>query len=969
MSKNEQNPRVVKMSRLNDYRRFLALSFALVIAGLLLWLIMRPGYSVGSFYEATESSVEQVDLADNPFLAPADKDLSISKTHSGDFQIGTSGNYSILITNIGSEAITGTITVTDDVPLGLTPSLVTGTGWSPCNFVGQLVTCVYSNTAGLPSLVALPPIILTVNTSSSAAPQVTNSATVANINDGDNTNDTATDPTTIVSADLSVTKAVSPSVPDEGDPIAYTLSVKNNGPNDTTGAGLIDVMPAGVTFASAIPSKGTYNPANGVWSIGNLANNETVTLTINATVNAGTRGTTIVNDTDGLTSDLFDYNTANNTASASFLVSSTRLIGLVTDAVTDQPIVSSTVIITDSVSHVYTTQTSASGWYTFTDSISTPLAPGAASVKASKTGYRSKTTSTNILVDAENRLDFSLDTADLVAKKTDGKTTVIPGSTITYTLTISNVGTIAADQVVITDVMPSYLTYVEDTSDIDHDIPKTGTIVWELPDDLAPNAKFTYQVQAKVANALPSPTEKVINTISTSTSSPEANLANNTAKDENTATGTPNVSISLSVSPSQASSLQSVVYKITVSNKGTAPVTDVVVEDTFSSFLSLTSVNTTKGTATTNTTTRFVTVKTDVLKPDETMTITVIGRVNTTATSNRTVSNSAEVSYKFGGSTTSKDSNSASFLLLVSSTLPSTGGVEIFADQTSVDSMAYLLAFASAALLGLAGLAALVYSLKIRAKDSDWSSWYRKMGVLLLGAALIFGSASYGLRQFGVQSASHDLNTIAKSDYSNKVVAQESSVEVNQPYSLPVYDEPESLPDYPIPAPTAQLENQQSEEELDLTPVERIVIPSLGLDTIVKYVPFDGLSWMIAGLKQEIAWMGDTSWPGLGGNVGLAGHVTLRDGSNGPFRNLEQLGFADLISLYTQENIYTYLVREKQVVDDTDLSVVEASENPLVTLITCTGWDAELGLYRKRLVVFAELVEINPIKDRELSIK
>jgi len=36
------------------------------------------------------------------------------------------------------------------------------------------------------------------------------------------------------------------------------------------------------------------------------------------------------------------------------------------------------------------------------------------------------------------------------------------------------------------------------------------------------------------------------------------------------------------------------------------------------------------------------------------------------------------------------------------------------------------------------------------------------------------------------------------------------------------------------------------------------------MDTVVKYVPYDGLTWLIAGLQQEIAWMGDTSWPGLG---------------------------------------------------------------------------------------------------------
>ena len=135
----------------------------------------------------------------------------------------------------------------------------------------------------------------------------------------------------------------------------------------------------------------------------------------------------------------------------------------------------------------------------------------------------------------------------------------------------------------------------------------------------------------------------------------------------------------------------------------------------------------------------------------------------------------------------------------------------------------------------------------------------------------------------------------------------------------------------------------------------------MGLDTVVKYVPFSGSTWLISGLKQEIAWMGDTSWPGLGGNTGLAGHVDLVTGAKGPFWNLKELQAGDQVTVYTEKNIYTYQVREQTVVGDYELSVIQPTDKPQITLITCTSWDAELHMYLNRLVVYADLTSVRPV--------
>jgi sortase A len=147
------------------------------------------------------------------------------------------------------------------------------------------------------------------------------------------------------------------------------------------------------------------------------------------------------------------------------------------------------------------------------------------------------------------------------------------------------------------------------------------------------------------------------------------------------------------------------------------------------------------------------------------------------------------------------------------------------------------------------------------------------------------------------------------------------------------------------------------------------MIPALGLDTIVKYVPYDGYTWLISGLQNEIAWMGSTSWPGLGGNTALAGHVTLRNGADGPFRYLENLQPNDRITVYTGKNIYHYRVRSKFEVSDDDMSVVQPSEQPILTLITCTGWNRELGHYLKRLIIVADLEQSVPIVNQGGSVR
>ena len=62
---------------------------------------------------------------------PSSPVLTITKSHFGNFPPGGTGSYTIVVTNTGSAATSGNVTVTDTLPNGLTPTNApSGTGWT-----------------------------------------------------------------------------------------------------------------------------------------------------------------------------------------------------------------------------------------------------------------------------------------------------------------------------------------------------------------------------------------------------------------------------------------------------------------------------------------------------------------------------------------------------------------------------------------------------------------------------------------------------------------------------------------------------------------------------------------------------------------------------------------------------------------------------------------------------------------------
>ncbi|MGD9224526.1 MAG: hypothetical protein PVH22_14835 [Desulfobacteraceae bacterium] len=134
-------------------------------------------------------------------------DLAVTKSHTGDFIAGQQETYTIETVNSGPNDATGTITITDTLPTGLSYVSAAGTGWS-CSASGQEVTCTHPGPLANGS--ALPDLTLTVYADASAASTVTNIVSVAGTTfDNQAGNDSATDITTVLQPDISIAKTVS----------------------------------------------------------------------------------------------------------------------------------------------------------------------------------------------------------------------------------------------------------------------------------------------------------------------------------------------------------------------------------------------------------------------------------------------------------------------------------------------------------------------------------------------------------------------------------------------------------------------------------------------------------------------------------------------------------------------------------------------------------------------------------------
>ncbi len=240
-------------------------------------------------------------------------DLSITKTHVGDFSAGTNGVYTIRVSNgsgVGLEQEDNSVTVTDTLPAGLTYVSGTGTGWS-CSNAGQTVTCTHPPPVAMGA--TLPDLSLTVLPGPAAAPSATNTAAVSSASlDFDAANNTATDATNVRLPNLSTsTKTVvdlNGGDANPGDTLRYTITLKETTGVTAPNVRVTDDVPANVDSFSVVTlpagavnnstGAGTGANGDGFLDISNITvpASGTVTVVFDVRVTAGTQpGATVDN--------------------------------------------------------------------------------------------------------------------------------------------------------------------------------------------------------------------------------------------------------------------------------------------------------------------------------------------------------------------------------------------------------------------------------------------------------------------------------------------------------------------------------------------------------------------------------------------------------------------------------------------------------------------------------------------------
>jgi uncharacterized repeat protein (TIGR01451 family)/fimbrial isopeptide formation D2 family protein len=224
-----------------------------------LTVAISPSLSPGTVVNnATVSSPTSHPIPDNESatdrtVIDTSADLAITKTHTGSFDAGADGAYTLTVTNHGPSDAALPLTVTDPVPAPLIlVSASGGSAWDCTVSSGNDVSCVAL--APLPAGDTAATISVVVSTlSSQTATSVTNTASVTSAtSDPDESNNSSSDPTSIVtSADLWVTKTHQGTFT-AGTDGSYLIAVGNLGPSDAAEPVVVsDTLPASETFASA----------------------------------------------------------------------------------------------------------------------------------------------------------------------------------------------------------------------------------------------------------------------------------------------------------------------------------------------------------------------------------------------------------------------------------------------------------------------------------------------------------------------------------------------------------------------------------------------------------------------------------------------------------------------------------------------------------------------------------------------
>jgi uncharacterized repeat protein (TIGR01451 family) len=268
------------------------------------------------FFSSDIGNIRAFSLVITPAICdapPLTANVNATKTVSGTFHPGGTVTYTVTLTNSGglAQADNPGHEFIDVLPASLTLVTATASYGAAVATIGSGTVTWDGGVAPLNGTMTLT-IIATVNAVAPAT-TVTNQGTISYDADGNGTNESsrltdnpavagASDPTSfvVVASLVTGTKTVSGAFT-VGSTVTYTIVLTNSGNGsavDNPGNELTDVLPAGLTLVAANATSGTPVANIGTNTVawnGTLAPAATVTITVTATINAGTSGTTLSN--------------------------------------------------------------------------------------------------------------------------------------------------------------------------------------------------------------------------------------------------------------------------------------------------------------------------------------------------------------------------------------------------------------------------------------------------------------------------------------------------------------------------------------------------------------------------------------------------------------------------------------------------------------------------------------------------
>jgi uncharacterized repeat protein (TIGR01451 family) len=528
-------------------------------------------------------------------------DVAVSKAHGPSIAVpGTPLTYTLTVTKTGPSDARN-IVVTDTLPAGV--QLVSAAPAYSLGPAGKVVWHLGTLTGGPQTR----HLTMTVDVLAwLTQPAITNTAVVTTTTTDTNTsNNQAADPAIVhPRADLSLLKADDPDPVVPGRQLTYTLTVHNDGPSDAQSVAVTDTLPAGVQLVAGTPAYTRPLPDQVVWQLGTLAANASRVLTL--TVRVSSWVTQTLGNSAEVSSTTDDPGPGANQVNEPTDVSPEVDLLVFKSDVPDPVVAGATltyslvisnagpsdargVVVTDtlpgevqfgSAEPTYTRNANVVVWDLLslgaeTTRLLTVTVHVPSSVTGTFTNTATVTTTTSDTDPGSNAASEQTGVtfaADLSVAKSHGPDPVVPGTRLTYTLSISNTGLSDARDVVVTDTLPAEVVLVSATSPYAYTPPH---VVWSLG-SLSPGPVEVLTVAVDVPSSL---TQTFTNTVEVTTVTTDTDSTNNSAFVATAVHPQVDVGVAKAHSPEPAVPGMPLTYTLTVTKTGPSDARSVVVTD------------------------------------------------------------------------------------------------------------------------------------------------------------------------------------------------------------------------------------------------------------------------------------------------------------------------------------------------------------------------------------------------------